>query len=83
VVKITALDKSNPVEVTIDTSGTIKVKINTIDYYVNGTQDATSSGEDTADVWNKATPTIVSAVECVDDEIQVTSSGATEYLTPP
>jgi len=71
------------VEVTIGTDGVLKVKVNYTPCYVVGSAGTPTSAEDTVDIWNKATPTIVSDVECVEGSIQVTSSGATEYLTPP
>jgi hypothetical protein len=80
---VVAVNSVESVDVSIDSGGQLSVQINYTTKYVYGSGGSGGNVSDNADVWNKATPTIVSDVECVEGSIQVTSSGATEYLTPP
>jgi hypothetical protein len=80
---VVAVNSVESVGVSIDSGGQLSVQINYTTKYVYGSGGSGGNVSDNADIWNKATPTIVSDVECVEGSIQVTSSGATEYLTPP
>jgi hypothetical protein len=77
-------------EVSIDTAGTLSVKINWRNVYVTGTVGSTGNTTETVDVWDKAEPgntSVVTSVACVDDEVTGTNtdikSSPAVVLIPP
>lgn len=74
--------KITGVEVTIDTAGVIKVKINATPVYVYGTAATGTSFEDTVDVWDKKSITYATEVACDDGSIVYTTD-TDDVLTPP